>query len=94
MDFMPTTLTFLTFLKIPLTEYKGVKHCEGYGYEEDPVNLDEGPFFTRRFKSYSRPDGFMLYGELGIDFFTTLELPYPNLKVRVRLIEPDQISTR
>ena len=34
----------------------------------------------------SRPDGFMLYGKLGIDFFSTSELLYPNMKVRLRLI--------
>ena len=44
------------------------------------------PFFTRRLKMLSRPDGFMLYGKLGVDFFCTPELLYPNLKVRLRLI--------
>ena len=33
----------------------------------------------------SRPDGFMLYGILGIDFFSTSELLYPNMKIRLRL---------
>ena len=28
-------------------------------------------FFTRRIKMLSRPDGFMLYGKLGVDFFST-----------------------
>ena len=37
-------------------------------------------------KMFSRPDGFMLYGKLGVDFFTTSELLYPNMKVRIRLI--------
>ena len=72
--------------KSTLSDYKGVLHCEGYDYEEDPENLVEGPFFTRRMKLYSRPDGFMLYGKLGIDFLTTSELLYPNMKVRIRLI--------
>ena len=35
---------------------------------------------------FSRPDGFMLYGKLGVNFFTTSELLYPNMKVRIRLI--------
>ena len=34
----------------------------------------------------SRPDGFMLYGKMGVDFFSTSELLYPNMKVRLRLI--------
>ena len=72
--------------KSTLTGYKGVLQCEGYDYEEDPMNLLEGPFFTRRMKLYSRPDGFMLYGKLGIDFLTTSKLLYTNIKVRIRLI--------
>ena len=32
----------------------------------------------------SRPDGFMLYGKLGIDFFPTSELLYTNTKIRLR----------
>ena len=38
-------------------------------------------------KLYSRRDGLMMYGQLGIDFLTTLELLYPNMKVRNRLIQ-------
>ena len=73
-------------LKSTMSVYKGVLHCEGYDYEEDPENLVEGPFFTRKMKFYSRPDGFMLYGKLGIDFLTTSELLYPYMKGRIRLI--------
>ena len=72
--------------KSTLTDYKGVLHCEGYDYEEGRENLLEAPFFTKRMKLYSRPDGFMLYGKLGIDFLTTSELLYPNMKVRISLI--------
>ena len=72
--------------KSTLSDYKGVLHCEGYDYEEAPENLLEGPFLTRRMKLYSRPDCFRLYGKLGIDFLTTSELLYPNVKVRIRLI--------
>ena len=73
-----------------ISEYKGILHCEGYDYEEF---LDEimkaplsEPFFTRRMKMFSRPDGFMLYGKLGVDFFSTSDLLDPNMKVRLRLI--------
>ena len=68
-----------------LTEYKGVLHCERSDYEEDPENLLEGPIFTRRIKLYGRPDGFMFYGNLDRDFFTTSELLHPNMIVRIRL---------
>ena len=73
-----------------ISENKGVLHCEGYGYEEFPDEILEAPlsepFFTRKMKMPSKPDGFMLYGKLGVDFFSTSELLYPNMKVRLRLI--------
>ena len=75
--------------KAAIAEYKGVLHCEGYDYEQDPEDINNplpDPFFTRRMKLLSRPDGFMLYGKLGMDFFSTSELLYPNMKIRLRLI--------
>ena len=49
-----------------ISEYNGVLHCEGYDYEEFPDEIKEAPlsepFFTRRMKMLSRPEGFMLYG--------------------------------
>ena len=73
-----------------ISEYKGVLHCEGYDYEEFPDEIMEAPlsepFLTRRLKMLSRPDGFMLYGKLRVDFFSTSELLYPKMKVRLRLI--------
>ena len=45
-----------------------------------------GSFFTRTMKLLRRPDGFMLYGKLGIDFLSTSELLYPNMKIRLRLV--------
>ena len=73
-----------------ISEYKRVLHCEGYDYEEFPDEIMEaplsGPFFTRRMKMLSRPEGFLLYGKLGVDFFSTSELLYPKMKFRLRLI--------
>ena len=73
-----------------ISEYKGVLHCEGYDYEEVPDEILETPlsepFFTRRMKMLSRPDGFMLYGKLRVGFFSTSELLYPNMKIRLQLI--------
>ena len=61
-----------------ISEYKGVLHCEGYGHEEFPAEIMKAslsePFFTRTKKMLSRPDGFMFYGKLGVDFFSTSEL--------------------
>ena len=90
MDCMHTSLTFQTTSSNAITEYKGVLHCEGYHYEQDSEDIANplpDPFFTRRMKLLCRPDGFMLYGKLGIDFFSTSELLYPNMKIRLRLIE-------
>ena len=75
--------------KAAISEYKGSLHCEGYDYEQDPEDINNplpDLFFTRRMELLSRPDGFMLYGKLGIDFFSTSELLYPNMKIRLRLI--------
>ena len=75
--------------KAAISEYKGVLHCEGYDYEQDPEDISNplpDPFFTRRMKLLSRPDGFMLYGKMGIDLFSHSELLYPNMEIRLRLI--------
>ena len=73
-----------------LSEYKGALHCEGYDYEEVPGETMEAPssepFFTRRKKMLSRPDGFMLYGKLGVNLFNTSDLLYPSMKIRLHLI--------
>ena len=73
-----------------ISEYKGVLHCEGYDYEEFPDEIMEAPLseplFTRRMKMLKRPDGFMLYGKLGVDFFSTSDSLYPNMRKRLRLI--------
>ena len=37
-------------------------------------------------KLLSQPDGFILYGKLHIDFLSTSELLYPNMKFRLRLV--------
>ena len=88
---MHTSLTFQTTLnfKGAITEYKGILHCEGSDYEQDPEDITNplsDPFFTRRMKLVIRPDFFMLYGNLRIDFFATSELLYPNMKIRLLLI--------
>ena len=73
-----------------ISDNKGVLHCEGYDYEEIPDEILEAPlsepFLTRRMKMLGRPDGFVLYGKLGVDFLSTSEMLYPNMKIRLRLI--------
>ena len=81
---------FSNNFKAAISEYKCVLHCESYDYEQDPEDISNplpDPFFARRMKLLSRPDGFMLYGKLGIDFFSTSELLYTNMKIRLRLIK-------
>ena len=68
--------------KAAISEYQGILHCEGCGSEQDPEDISNpllDPFSARRMKLLSRRDGFMLYGKLGIDFFSTSELLYPNM---------------
>ena len=75
--------------KAAISEYKGVLPCEGFDYEQDPediTNLLHDPFLIGRMKLLLRADGFMLYGNLGIDFFSSSELLYPNMKIQLRLI--------
>ena len=43
-------------------------------------------FFTRRMNTLSRHDGLMWYGNLGVDFSSTSDLLYPNMKFTLRLI--------
>ena len=43
-------------------------------------------FFTKTIKLLSRPYGIMLCGNLGVEYFSTSALLYPNMKVRLRLI--------
>ena len=64
-------------------------HFEIHGYEQDPEDIANPlpyPFSTRKMKLLSRPDGFMLYSKMGIDFFSTSELLNANMKTRLRLI--------
>ena len=73
-----------------ISENKGDLHCDGYDYEEFPDEIIEAPlsepFFTRKMKVFSRRDDFMLYGKLGVDFLSTSDLLYSNMKIRLRLI--------
>ena len=84
---MHTSLT--NNFKAAISDYKRVLHCEGYDYEQDPEDISNplpDPFFTRRRRLLSGPDVFMLYGIMGIDLFSTSELLYPNMKIRLRPI--------
>ena len=58
-----------------------------YDYEEFPDGTME-PVFTKGRKMLSRPDGFMLYGVLGVQVFFTFQLLLPNMNIRHRLIRP------
>ena len=92
-DSMHTSLTFQTNLRQP-SQYRGVLHCEGYDYEQDPVDINNplsDPFFTRRMKLLNIPGGFMLYGKKGIHFFSTSELLNPKMKIMLRLIRARHI---
>ena len=73
-----------------ISEYEGVLHCEWYDYKKFFDEFIKAPFseifFIRRMKFPGKPDGFTLYGKLGVDFFATSDLFYPNMKIRRQLI--------
>ena len=77
-------------VKGAVSENKGFWHCEGFSYEDFLDEIMESPssepFFTKKMKLLSRSDGFTLYGKLGVDFFSTSQWLYPNMKIRLRLI--------
>ena len=81
---------FSNNFKRAFSEYKGVLHREGYDYEElsDEIMVAplSEPFFTMKMNMLSRPDGFMLNGKMGVNFFSTSELLHPIMKIRLRVI--------
>ena len=55
-----------------------------YDYKE---SIDEimdtplsAPFFMGRMELFSGPRSFIFYGTLGVDYFSSSELLYPNMK--------------
>ena len=72
-----------------LFEYKGVLHCKVYSFEEGPDETIAGslakPFSTGRMERPGKPNGFMLYGKLRVDCFSTSEMLFPNMKLKLRL---------
>ena len=90
MDCRRSSLIFPTTSGEPSLNAREFCIARGYDYEEIPDDIMEAllsePFFIRRIKMLSRRDGFILYGKLGVDFSSTSELLYPNMKFRLRLI--------
>ena len=82
---------FSNNFKGTISKYKGVLDCDGNDYDEFLEEIMEAPssepFSTRRMKMLAGPEDFLLYGKLGINFFSTSEFLFPQLKVRIRLIE-------
>ena len=88
-DSRHTSLTIQTTLRLPSLNTRElciVKAMTMNKILRILLTLDLIPFFTRRMKLLSRPDGFMLYGKLGSDFFSTSELLDPNMKIILPLI--------
>ena len=83
--------TSLRFPKTAREPFPNTRESCSYDYEEcsDKIRARKClglNFFTRRMKMLSRPDGFMLYCKSSVDFFSSSDLPCPNMKVRLRLI--------
>ena len=71
--------------------FKYKVHCKGYDYDTFfdafvQIPLSELPV-TSRMKMLCRTIGFTLYGNWGVDFFSTSELLQPNMRNRLRLIK-------
>ena len=90
-DCKGTSILLPNNLKRAISDYKRVLHGGIFDSEEFADEIMEAPlsepFFTKRIKILSRPDGFMLYGKLGADLFSSFELLYPFMKVKLRLIK-------
>ena len=67
-----------------IPEYKGALTWEVYDFEDIPDEIIKAllsePFFKRRMEMLSRLDGFLLYGLLRVDFFSTSELLFLDKK--------------
>ena len=70
-----------------ISDFKGILNSEVYNYEKLPDENMEAPLcescFTTRMKMFGRPDGFTLYGKLGVHFFSNPEMLCPNMKFRL-----------
>ena len=90
MDCMRANLTFPTTSREPSLNTREFCTARGTTMKNFLMKLWKrlclNIFFSRRMKMLSRLDGFMLYGKLGVDFFSTCELLYPNMKIRLRII--------
>ena len=97
MDSMLTNRVFPTTLRVAISEHKVFLYYEVYDFEANPDDIQDSPvtdpIFSKRLKILLRSDGLTLYEKMGVDFFTTFELLYPNTKVRKRLIRGDLIFT-
>ena len=83
--------------KEAIYEHEGILHLEGYDFEEFFDEITEAPlsepFLTRRMKMFSSPDGFMLYGKLGFNFFSFLNFCIQTRKLVYGGEEPDLVFT-
>ena len=82
-------LRFLQFKEGHLWE-QGVLHSERYDCLESPDGFMDAPLFeplfTKRVNLLDRFKGFLLNDKLGFDYFSTSELLYPKMRVRLRII--------
>ena len=90
MDCMHTNLILRTTSREPSLNTREFRTAKGTTMENFRDEIMEEPlsesFFTWRKKIFSKPDGFMLYGKRGVDFFSTFELLCPNMKIKLQLI--------
>ena len=89
MDSIPTSLTFPTNSRGTSLNRKKFRNARGTTAINFLMNLWKRfclTIITTRKKKLGRPEGFVLCGKLGVDFFSSCGLLYSNLNIRLRLI--------
>ena len=68
-------------MKVVVSENKVALNFKVQYYEETPDQIMEAPLSEPVFtKIFTRPDGFMLYDIIRVDFFSTFNFLYPDKK--------------
>lgn len=64
---------------------KGLLFCQGYEYETDPSDIEDGSAFEKRRDRLTEDGTIYVYGKVNADFFGTDKYILPGVEVRLRL---------
>ena len=75
------------FISNEFSNSKGTKSficaCQGYRHAKEPVSLRDEPLLSGKTK---KNEELCFYGKLAIDVLTCDNFPFPNVKIRLRLL--------